>query len=100
MSSSWGAGRWNHCRSVPAVWGELGLLHLLEALRSFWCIGGAELYAELLPYARELHLTRLKQSYEADAFFPAFPDFALYSSDDRGPCAFEHYVAADRLLKI
>ena len=88
------------CCSLPALWRELGLLHLKEPQRSFWCIGGAELYAELLPYARELHLTRLKQSYEADAFFPAFPGFALCSSDDRGACAFEHYVAADRLLKM
>lgn len=88
------------CRSLPDLWRELGRLHIEEPQRSFWCIGGAELYAELLPYARELHLTRLKQSYEADAFFPAFPGFALCSSDDRGACAFEHYVAADRLLKM
>ena len=88
------------CRSLPDLWRELGRLHIEEPQRSFWCIGGAELYAELLPYARELHLTRLKQSYEDDAFFPAFPGFALCSSDDRGACAFEHYVAADRLLKM
>jgi dihydrofolate reductase len=35
-------------------------------------IGGAELYAQALPYATHLYLTRLDRDVEADAFFPVF----------------------------
>lgn len=33
-------------------------------------IGGAEIYQQALPYATHIHLTRVHQNYEADAFFP------------------------------
>ena len=87
------------CRSLPDLWRELGHLHLKEPQRSFWCIGGAELYTALLPYTKELYLTRLRQSYEADAFFPACQGFALCASEAGADCVFERYVAVDRLLK-
>ena len=35
-------------------------------------IGGARLYAEALPLARRLYLTRVHRAYPGDAFFPAF----------------------------
>lgn len=35
-------------------------------------IGGAEIYAQALPFADRLYLTRIEAEFEADAFFPAF----------------------------
>jgi dihydrofolate reductase len=46
--------------------------------RTVFVIGGAEIYRALLPRCSELLLTIVKQSPEADAFFPEFePDFRL-----------------------
>ena len=40
--------------------------------------GGAEIYAQMLPYCSDLYLTLVKREYEGDAFFPPFEDkFAL-----------------------
>lgn len=48
---------------------------LLAACRAadperLWVIGGASVYAALLPYCRTAYLTRTFQEAEADAFFP------------------------------
>ncbi|MCQ4258110.1 dihydrofolate reductase [Stutzerimonas stutzeri] len=37
-------------------------------------IGGAQLYAQALPQAQRLYLTRIDAAPEGDAFFPAFDD--------------------------
>jgi dihydrofolate reductase len=37
-------------------------------------IGGAELYAQALPYATHLFLTRIERDVEADTYFPAFDE--------------------------
>lgn len=34
-----------------------------------YCIGGASIYKELIPYADELLLTKIEREYKADAFF-------------------------------
>ena len=36
-------------------------------------IGGAELYAQALPLARELWLTEIDRDFDGDAFFPDWP---------------------------
>lgn len=33
-------------------------------------IGGASIYRQFLPYANTLYLTKIKQSFDADVFFP------------------------------
>ena len=38
--------------------------------REIYCIGGAEVYRQLLPMCDECLVTRIDESYEADAFFP------------------------------
>ncbi|PTX92912.1 dihydrofolate reductase [Spartobacteria bacterium LR76] len=46
--------------------------------REVYLIGGAELYAALLPQCQEVLLTRLPRAIEGDAFFPVFEqDFHL-----------------------
>lgn len=37
-------------------------------------IGGAEVYAQLLPFCSELYLSVVKQEVEGDAYFPAFEE--------------------------
>ena len=43
-----------------------------------FCIGGAQIYTQMLPYANRLLLTEINQEYDADAFFPTF-DHSLYT---------------------
>jgi len=67
-------------RTLPSIAGvevirdvaELGELPELSA--PVFLIGGAQLYAELLPECTELYLTYLHKAYEGDAFFPRFED--------------------------
>ncbi len=42
--------------------------------RNIFVIGGAEIYAALLPRCAELLLTIVKRTPEADTFFPSFED--------------------------
>lgn len=87
------------CHSLLELWQVLGRLHADVPQRRFWCIGGAKLYEELLPYAHEACLTRLKAAYTADRFFPELEAFSLVDADDRGHYVFERYEAADRMLE-
>ncbi len=49
-----------------------------------WVIGGAEVYALLLPLCRELYLTRVEAAPDADRFFPALgAEWTL--REDSGP---------------
>jgi dihydrofolate reductase len=36
-----------------------------------WIIGGAQLYAQALPFVTECHITEIKASFEGDAWFAA-----------------------------
>jgi dihydrofolate reductase len=45
-------------------------------------IGGAELYAEALPRARRIYLTRVNAEVEGDVYFPPFPE-AEYAEIER-----------------
>jgi dihydrofolate reductase len=40
--------------------------------REVWLIGGADLYAQLLPRCTDLYLTVVNREVEGDAFFPPF----------------------------
>lgn len=52
--------------------------HLQQILEQFvgnptsWIIGGAELYAQTLPFCSELFLSTVEGKPEGDAFFPSF----------------------------
>ena len=45
-------------------------LELLETSSAVFVIGGAEIYAEALPFADELLLTEIDPDVDGDAFFP------------------------------
>jgi dihydrofolate reductase len=42
-----------------------------------YCIGGAQLYAAMLPMAQLLHISWVKKSYGGDTYFPKI-DFSLW----------------------
>ena len=57
--------------------------------------GGAEVFAEALPLADRIYLTRVDAAVEADTFFPSFDEsdwavqaLAEYSADERNEFAF------------
>jgi len=62
--------------------------------REVFLIGGAELYASLLPLCREVLLTRLPKAIEGDAYFPVFEqDFDLQETLIASPeMTVERYV--------
>jgi dihydrofolate reductase len=47
-------------------------LALLPASDHAFVIGGAELYAAMLPWADELLLTEIDHDFDGDAFFPSW----------------------------
>ncbi len=59
-------------QDLPSVW------RALEGEGENFVIGGADLYAQLLPLADTLYLTRIHHYFEADAFFPPL-DFGCWS---------------------
>lgn len=59
--------------------------NLWEALRveeKNFVIGGAEVFAKLLPYAAEIYLSVVDAVKSADKFFPKFSEFKLVDSKD------------------
>lgn len=74
---------------------------VLHDERSFFVIGGAEVYRQFLPHAQALHVTRIHADFEGDTFFPEYDEseWELTSStfrekDEKNPydCTFEVYV--------
>ncbi len=58
-------------------------------------IGGAQIYALALPFANKVHLTRVHQSPEGDAFFPNLDSqWVEQSRDDRDGFSFLTYSKA------
>lgn len=59
------------CHNIEELWQVLGKINQKYPEKKFWCIGGGEIYRQLLPYTSEIQLTLLKGSYPAaDTFFP------------------------------
>ena len=58
-------------------------------------VGGAQIYAQAIEQglANKIYLTRVHQSPEGDAFFPALgPEWIEQSRDDRNSFSFQTYV--------
>lgn len=51
--------------------------------QDLWVIGGGNVFAQLLPRATRLYLTRVKSDFNCDVFFPEFATlFQLVEHDD------------------
>lgn len=58
-------------------------------------IGGASLYAQMMPFADRLYLTVVEGVYPADTFFPAYREFSKVISQetvDNGEYTFTFFV--------
>ncbi len=60
------------CETAASLDEALALARTSDALPMV--IGGAELYAQALPRATHLYLTRVDRDVEADTYFPAFDE--------------------------
>lgn len=56
------------------VIGGLGELRRLSWKGEVFVIGGAEIFADALPYCRALYLTEVRREVEGDRYFPPFED--------------------------
>ena len=76
------------CRNLAELWTMLGELRREEPDRKFICIGGGEVYALLMPYAKEIWLTEVAGKFAADAFFPAHEGFFEVAREARSGLSF------------
>ncbi|MFZ9315031.1 MAG: dihydrofolate reductase [Burkholderiaceae bacterium] len=72
------------CASIPQAidWAQAA------GLTTLWIIGGAEVYAQALPYAQILEITEVGLAVDGDAFFPHWgtPAFATaFKTKSQGP---------------
>lgn len=74
-----------------------------------WIMGGAEVYRQALPFAQEMHLTRVHASVEGDVHFPEWDpeEWNLVSSerheadeDNEFPFTWEKYVRRYRFIEM
>nr|AIA13112.1 Dihydrofolate reductase [uncultured bacterium] len=61
--------------SYPGVW----IIHDLaeffaKNVDDVWVAGGGQVFAEALPHATHLYLTRVSGDFDCDVFFPSFED--------------------------
>lgn len=59
-----------------------------------YVIGGAEIYKQALPLAKKMYLTRVKGSYEGDAFFPEvnFNEWQKVEQEDHEQFSYLTYI--------
>lgn len=67
------------------------LWQVLKVEDKNFVIGGAEIFAELLPYAAEIFLTVVDTEKPADKFFPKFEDFKLIEEKIFSEFKISHY---------
>ncbi|MNQ68621.1 Dihydrofolate reductase type 3 [compost metagenome] len=75
--------------SLPAAIARADEWARAQGVAELMLIGGAELYAQGLPLAQRLYLTRVHLQPDGDAFFPAFAedDWQLLSRDEQAAAA-------------
>lgn len=66
------------CHNFKSFENALVGMHLEFPANRIFVIGGAKLYEYSIKNAEELHITRIEQSYEGDAYFPNY-DNDLYN---------------------
>ena len=84
------------CHNLTELWTLLGRLQAENPRRKFICIGGGEIYALLLPYAKELLLTKVDGAFAADTFFPDYAEFTEVSREPGKGLAFVRYMRTHR----
>lgn len=64
-----------HNKHVKSMTLEKFLDTYKDSKEVIYCIGGEQIYKELLPYADEILLTRVEREYKANKYFPDVTDF-------------------------
>ncbi|MBI2947574.1 MAG: dihydrofolate reductase [Verrucomicrobia bacterium] len=82
----------NHEEDI-LIFNSLEMLNPAEFPIEIFICGGAQIYAQALPFCSDLFLTRVKRHVEGDAFFPAFEDRFELVEDvlDREEFSIRHY---------
>ena len=73
-------------RSVPSLPSEVEVFDSMESFltayqdkdETVYCIGGAQIYTQMLPFADKLILTEIDEVFDADVYFPSF-DHSQYN---------------------
>lgn len=68
------------------------LFEVLDVMEENFVIGGAQIFSELIPYAREIFLTVVNAEGQADTFFPAIGEFKLSSAQIFDGYEFRRYT--------
>lgn len=72
----------NGCIVAHSVEEALNRARELETEEVF-IIGGASIYAQMMPFADRLYLTVVEGNYPADTFFPAYDEFSQVISAEK-----------------
>jgi dihydrofolate reductase len=69
--------------AVPGVWIVHDVQEFFERnSQDVWVVGGGQIFAQVLPYATQLYITRIRGTYDCDVFFPEFEkDFVLEAKE-------------------
>ena len=59
---------------VTVLHGMEEVMPYVDSEEEVFVVGGAEIYKTLLPYCKKAYITRIKESFEGDAFFPHFDE--------------------------
>lgn len=88
-----------HIEGCTVVHSLAGAGEAVPAAEEIMVIGGAEIYALLLPLARRLYMTRIHHTFEGDAWFPAFDlsawrqlHFEEHAADEKNPWPYSFSV--------
>lgn len=68
------------------------LFDILDAAEENFVIGGAHIFNELIPYAKEIFLTVVDAEVEADTFFPDVDEFTLQAAQIFDGFEFRRYT--------
>lgn len=85
---------------VPAFSSIDSALSYLSSEEIVFCIGGGEVYRQMLPRADKLFITEIHQSYEGDTFFPEYREdigstWKEVKREDKEALSFVVYVRMD-----
>ena len=73
--------------SLPDAKVEKNIKTIIErsTQEDIWVLGGGAVFAQLLPYAQKMYLTRIEAQFDADVFFPEYHlgEWRITKEDER-----------------
>ena len=71
VSGNYDAGMYENCTVVASI---VEALNACSDTDENFIIGGASIYAQFMPYAQKMYLTRVFTTRDADVYFPEFDE--------------------------